>query len=192
MGRSFRIDLPAGRARRVLLAGALAASLGSCAEISTVADVVFPSTVPGLPGDQGWDSLPLRRWLTEPGVQPVAISACFGCRSPAVAGLFQARGRDAAVLRAAASDPRALLASLTRGSSASRRRGRRLSRVHADVVKAQEGGVPGLAIRLKRGRGSVGGYVATVERSDTTRILVIVAASEAEARNLARGILPRL
>jgi len=190
MDRSSRNNSAFARPRAALLAGALAASLGSCAEIGTAVDVVFPSTVPGLPNEEGWDSLPLRRWLTEPGLQPVAISACFRCPNPAVAGLFQASGQDAA-LRRAVSDPRALLASLTRDTPAARR-GKRASRTRVDVLKAQEGGVPGLAVGLSRGRRRAGGYIATVERPEAMQVLVIVAASEAEARKLARGIVPRL
>lgn len=82
MGRSSRRELAA----RVGLAALLLLGIAGCREFGIVADVVFPSTVPGLPADRTWESLPLRRWLTDPGIEPVAISACFDCPEPAVVG----------------------------------------------------------------------------------------------------------
>lgn len=191
MGRSFGID--AWSCRRALAAG-LALSLASCAEITTVADVVFPSRVPGLPSDQPWESLPIRRWLTESPIEPVAISACFTCPEPAVAGLFRGRGEEGASLRRAAEDPAALVAMLTREKPPEGRAGKPAPRIRVEAEPAREGGAPGLLVRLARRDGSrkAAGYVAALERDGATQILVIVARSEATARSLARDVVPRL
>ena len=180
------------RPAKAAIAAALALVVAACAELHTVADVVFPSTVPGLPAEGGWTSLPLRRWLTEEGIEPVAISACMDCPEPAVAGLFRARGADAARLRAASGDPAALVAALTRAPGGRAKRPGMRARVAAEA--AQEGGRPGYLVRLSRQDGSrrAAGYVATVEQAGATQVLVIVATSEASARRLARGIIPRL
>lgn len=183
MARSFH---------RPALAAALALTLAACADLGTVADVVFPSTVPGLPADGAWTSLPLRRWLTESGIEPVAISACMDCVEPAVAGLFRARGQEAAALRAAARDPAALVSMLARAPGGRARKPAMRARVTADA--ASEGGRPGYLVRLTRTDGSrqAAGYVTTVDEAGAVQILVIVAASEASARTLARSIVPKL
>lgn len=196
MGRPLRIDprrIGARSCRRALAAG-LALSLASCAEIATVADVVFPSSVPGLPADQPWESLPIRRWLTDSPIEPVAISACFTCSEPAVAGLFRSRGEEAASMRQAAADPAALVAMLTREKPPGHRSGKTASRSRVEAEPAQEGGAPGLLVRMARKDGSrkAAGYVAALDRGGETQLLVIVARSEATARALARNVVPRL
>lgn len=199
MGRSFRIErLAAGPMRLLAACALLTLPLGSCRDLSTVMDVVFPSTVPGLPSDQPWTSLPVRRWLTETGIEPVAISACLApeCREPAVAGLFRARGPDAAALQRAAGDPSALVAALSKRKPSIRRADSRQAPARARIAAepAQEGGLSGFVIRMVRpdGRGAAAGYVATVDARGVVSALIIVAQSEANARALARSIVPRL
>lgn len=171
------------------LAGVLSAA--SCAEITTVVDVVFPATVPGLPSEDGWDSLPLRRWLTDSAIEPVAISACFACREPAVVGLFRARGAEASALGRAVRDPAALVAMLSRDRPNA---ARKASPARVSAEPAQEGGAPGFALRIARPRGArhAGGYVSAVDRDGTLRVVIVVATSEASARAIARGVVPRL
>lgn len=199
MGRSFRIErLAAGPMRLLAACALLTLPLGSCRDLSTVMDVVFPSTVPGLPADQPWTSLPVRRWLTESGIEPAAISACLApeCREPAAVGLFRARGRDAVILQRAARDPAALVAALSKRKAPLRPARRRQAPVKARITAepAQEGGTPGFVIRLARPDGSraAAGYAVAVERQDVVTALVIVAATEAGARAIARSVIPQL
>lgn len=190
--------MAAGRLRRLAAIALLGLPLATCRDASIVMDVAFPSTVPGLPSDQPWTSLPVRRWLTKSGIEPVAISACLApeCREPAVAGLFRARGPDAAKLQQAARDPAALVAALTTRRPPLRPARARQAPVKARITAepAQEGEAPGFVIRLSRTDGSraAAGYVVAVERHGVVSSLVIVAATEASARALARSIVPRL
>jgi hypothetical protein len=196
MGRRSRIE----GTLSAWLAAALLLPLASCAELNTLVDVAFPQTVPGLPADQPWVSLPVRRWLTETAIEPVAISACIAetCREPSVAGLFRARGHQAAALRRAAGDPAALVAALTarrdadRRTTAASRKGTQPARITAE--RANEGGPAGFVVRLSRPDGSraAAGYAAAIEGAGRTDLLVIVAGSEGGARELARRIVPRL
>lgn len=190
MARSFPNS---GRAARVALAGLLALALASCREIAIVADVVFPTTVPGLPSDQPWESLPLRRWMTEAAFEPVAISACFTCREPAVAGLFRARGKEAEALRGALRNPAALLGG-QRFARSRQRGGPRPVVARVAAEPAREGGLEGAVLRATRpdGKRGVAVYAMLAERPGETSVVVIVAPSEASARQLARGIAPRL
>ena len=187
---------PSSRNRRLGGAAALGLlALAGCAEINTVADVVFPSSVPGLPSGEAWTSLPIRRWLTDDGgVQPVAISVCFtpACAEPAVAALFQAHGAEAAALRKAALEPAALLASLRQRPGRHTRRDRPTVRVA--VRRVEEAGYPGLLVEMARTNGTqpAAGFAAIVERGGATQVLLIVAPSESSARRIARGVLPRL
>lgn len=203
MRPSGSTDRPAAggsRARRLAPLGAalwLVVSMGACRELATVADVAFPSAVPGLPSDQPWTSLPVRRWLTEPGIEPVAISACFApaCPSPAAVMLFRAQGPEAVRLARAAADPAALVASLERGPRAPPdRHGRRPPRSVVKAEPAGESGMTGYAVRIARpdGRRSAAGYVLAAERDGTTTALVIVAATPEAARQLARAVAPHL
>lgn len=180
--------------RRVLLglAATLALGVASCRQLGIVADVVFPSTVPGLPADQSWESLPLRRWLTETGIEPVAISACFSCPEPVVAGYFRARGADGVALRRALANPAALLSGRTVGKV------RRSPRVRPGLARvaaqpAQEGGLAGALMVATGSRGRRAAvYGMVVERAGVTSAVVIVAVSEEAARRIARGVAPNL
>lgn len=183
-----------GPAAAVLLLGLAA---GGCRELATVADVTFPATVPGLPPDQPWVSLPVRRWLTETGIEPLAVSACFApaCSEPAAAMLLRARGRDAAELVRAASDPGGLAAALNGGPSPpADRKGRRPPRARAVAEPEREGEWAGSSLRLARpdGRRSAAGYVLTARRGDSVTALVIVAPTLEAARRLGRSIAPHL
>lgn len=188
---------PSSPNRRLGAAAALPLlALAGCAEINTVADVVFPSSVPGLPSGEAWTSLPIRRWLTDErrGIDPVAVSVCFtpACAEPAVAALFRARGAEADALRKAALDPRTLLASLRQRPFRHTRRDR--PNVGVTVRQVEEAGRPGLLVEMARANGTqpAAGFAATVEQGGSTQVLLIVAPSEAAARRIARSVLPRL
>jgi hypothetical protein len=167
-----------------LLAGVLLLAVGGCAQVNTALDVVFPATVPGLPADS-WQSMPVRRWLTGDGIEPLAISACFAhaCREPALAGLFRVGGREAVSARRVITDPRALQAEL---------RPRRPSR-HGVTVAVERTG-EGLSVRMNRGDGRrpAGGHATFVERDGWTLIVLTVATTEEKARALAAGIAAAL
>ncbi len=178
----------------VLLLGLAA---GACREIATVVDVAFPSTVPGLPSDQPWVSLPVRRWLTETGIEPLAVSACFApaCSEPAAVMLLRAQGRDAADLARAASDPAGLAAALNGGPPPpADRKGRKPPRARAAAEPEREGDLTGYSVRLARpdGRRSAAGYVLAAQRGDSVTALVIVAPTVEAARRLARSVAPHL
>ena len=188
---------PSSPNRRLGVAAGLSLlALAGCAEINTVADVVFPSSVPGLPSGEAWTSLPIRRWLTDErrGIEPVAVSVCFtpACAEPAVAALFRAQGAEAEALRKAATDPTTLLASLRQRPVRSARPTR--PDVRVVVRQVEEAGRSGLLVELARANGTqpAAGFAATVEQGGSTQVLLIVAPSEAAARRIARNVLPRL
>ena len=183
MAPSFRSN----GASLVAIALALALGLGSCREIGIAADVVFPSTVPGLPAHEPWESLPLRRWLTESSLEPVAISVCYGCAEPAVVGLFRARGADVVRIRTALGRPGSLL------EPSGKRTRIRPGRARIATEGAPEGGLPGAMMVATGRRGKQAAvYGLMAERGDTASVVVIVARSREVARRLARGIAPRL
>ncbi|TDR87110.1 hypothetical protein [Enterovirga rhinocerotis] len=172
-------------------------SAGACRELATLVDVAFPTAVPGLPGDRPWVSLPVNRWLTEPGIEPIAISACFApaCAAPAAVMMFRAHGPEGIRLAQAAADPARLVAQLKAGPRApADRRGRRPPRALASAEPASEGGLTGYAIRLERPGGgrSAAGYVLAASRGGATTALVIVTPTPDEAARLARAVAPRL
>jgi hypothetical protein len=133
-------------ARLVLVGAALA--LASCAYV--------PRHVDGIPTGEGWISLPLRSWLAEERIEPVAIAACLApeCGQRLAVGVFRATGEAAGTLAAVLSDPERLARFLlTRERQPDDRR--RAVRLAFNVTKARAG--------------SAEGFVASLGRADGTR-----------------------
>ena len=185
------------RAASLLGAGLLVGLSAGCLDLSFVADVVFPATVPGLPSDQPWVSLPVGAWLVDGAVEPRAISACVEatCQPQAAVGLFRATGPDAARLASSLADPAGLLSSLAQRRSGERARSgvvRTIARVAAEPYR--EGAFSGIRVRLTRPDGSrpASGIALAASRAGALTVVVIVAAEDDAARRLARDVAGRL
>jgi hypothetical protein len=189
-----------GRDRRRLLgalpaAVALAATLG-CSEFDRLADYAFPPTVPGLPRNASWVSLPIGGWVTEGGVEARAIAACFSPTCPARVGvgLFRAEGRDAALLSAIVGDPERLkrgLEAKDRDDPAPRPRP---LRTEITVAPLREGTLPGFALRLARPDGSRAAHaiVLATAGSGPVSVLIVIGESAEAVRRVAHAVADRL
>lgn len=196
--RPRRLVPLAGRTLRIAAAAAAIALPAGCIDLALVGDIAFPSTVPGLPADQPWVSLPVGRWLTESAVQARAISACFApeCRPRAAVGLFEANGPEVDALARSLDDPAELVRILTAPPTGARAaRGRvPVPAVKVAVEPRLEGGLSGYAVSLARRDGSRAafGLVLASRRAGRLVILVIVAPDDGSARRLARDVAPHL
>jgi len=137
--------IPLHLARLALVGAALA--LASCAYI--------PRHVDGIPTSERWVTLPLRSWLAEDRIEPVAIAACLSpeCGQRLAVGVFRATGDAAATLAAVLADPERLARFLlTRERQPDDRR--RAVRLAFNVAKARAGPAEGFIATLGRADGS--------------------------------------
>ncbi len=187
---SFGARPGAGRARWLaagLLAGFGAAALGGCLDMALVSGIVFPPTVPGLPAGS-YTSFPVGLWVTEGGIEARGIAACLapGCEPALAAGLFLARGPDAARLARIADDPEGLVRALRGGRSGK-------SPAAGTIVSAErirENGWRGFALRMARtdGTGAAFGTVLVRPAGGNLSAILVVAASAEATRRVTRDI----
>ena len=179
-----------------------------CLDLGLVADTAFPAEVPGLPSGQPWVSLPVRSWLVQGDVQVRAVSACFDatCRPRAAVAVFDVAGRDAARLTADLADPSALKRELVarallrpnvrpaRSGARPAARGTSLWPPRIDVVASPGPGPPRLSVRLARPDGSRAafGHIVALWHQGSVTFVVVIAADEDDARELAGAVAARL
>ena len=170
-----------------ILAGFGAVALGGCLDMALMSGVAFPPTIPGLPAGP-YTSLPVGLWVTEGGIEARGIAACLGpgCEPAIAAGLFLARGPEAARLARVADDPDGLVRALRSG-----RRG--MNPAGAVVVSAErirENGWRGFALRMARpdGTGAAFGTVLVRPAGGTLSAILVIGGSDEATRRITRGI----
>ncbi len=180
-----------------LLAVALAAlGTAGCVDLGLARSVAFPPDIAGLDGGQPWVRLPVDSWVTEGGIQPLAIAGCFapGCAPQAAVGLFRAQGGEAERLARAADDPQRLARALLDGKPGPRRLGTApKAQVATAAERLTEGRWRGFSLHLSRKDGSRGAHAAILTSSAggaLTVVMVIAAAPDAAIR-LARDVAAR-
>jgi hypothetical protein len=137
----------------LLLAFGVAAG---CSDLERVFEYAFPATVPGLPSDVAWVSLPVGIWITESGFQAQAISACFApaCPLPAVVGVFRAQNRETFDAATALDQPARLLDMLQRDERPPAPKGRPRPPVDVNVARIDEAGLQGVTVTMARKDGT--------------------------------------
>jgi hypothetical protein len=182
---------------RSLLAAALAAlGTAGCLDIGLARSVVFPPDIPGLDRGQPWVRMPVDSWVTEGGIQPLAIAGCFAasCSPAAAVGLFRAQGAEAERLARVAEDPQRLARALLQGKPRPRNLGSApRPKVAAAAERIREGGWRGFSLHLARQDGSRGAHAAVLTRGTggTLTIVLVVSAAEDAALRIARDVAAR-
>ncbi|NNM73500.1 hypothetical protein [Enterovirga aerilata] len=187
------------KGRPLLAVAAAAASslaLAACLEVGLASSVAFPPDVPGLDAGQPWLRLPVDAWVTEGGIEPVAIAACFAssCSPPAAVGLFRARGTAAERLAAAAAEPQRLVRALLEGRPRPRSLGSApRPKITAAAEPLREAGWRGFTLHMARQDGSRPAYAAVLTRmaGGAATAVVVVAAAPDAAQRLAREVAAR-
>lgn len=188
----------------VVAAAALAGALGvaGCIDLGLVSDIVFAPTVPGLPADQPWVSLPVGAWVTEGGIRADAMAGCFAaaCKVPAAVGLFTAAGSDGRAVASLAADPARLARFLSEPRKpdprAARGKGTRPARPKVDVavqrLASAEG--TGFLVRMTRADGVNPAFGVVIARPNggATTFVLVVSVSEETARRLAQDVAARM
>jgi hypothetical protein len=183
--------------KRPVLAGALLAvalGLAGCAEIGLARSVAFAPDIAGLDGSQPWVRLPVDSWVTEGGIEPVAVAGCFtsACSPPAAVGLFRARGAAADRLARIAADPERLVAALLQAKPRPAAAARPRAKVSAAAERLREGdGWRGFLLHLTRQDGSAGAHGAVLTRmaGGSLAVLIVVAPSGEAALRTAREVV---
>lgn len=181
----------AGRAGMAALVTAGLVGVGGCLELSLVREVAFPEIVPGLAAEQPWIHLPVGAWVTEGGIAPRAIAACFdpACAPQAAVAVFVAEGPDAQRLDAVAARPERLVRSLSE-RRAPKGKAKPPPDTEARATPFRTGGYAGFAIRIARRDGgkSAAGVALTSRQGRRTRVILVVTSDEDAARRIARDV----
>jgi len=174
--------------------------LAGCVDTGLLVDAAFPTRIAGLSPDQPWVALPVGSWITESGIEPVAVAACFApaCEVRALVAKFRARGQDAAQLALMADDPGRLARELAapprpRSSGARARQVAPVSpeqRAIVSVSRLKERSGRGLLVRMSRPDGSRPAYGVVLSAGGPGRltVLLVVASAEEGAVRLAREV----
>jgi hypothetical protein len=186
-----------GRGVASLLAAAFAAlGAAGCVDLGLARSVAFPPDIPGLDNGQPWVRLPVDSWVTEGGIQPLAIAGCFApsCAPQAAVGLFRAQGAEAERLARVAEDPQRIARALPEGKPRPRRSGSAPKpQITTGAERIQEGAWRGFLLHVSRKDGSRSAFSATLTRSAGTAltVVVVVSATEDAARRIARDVAAR-
>lgn len=190
----------------VFAAAALAGALGvaGCIDLGLVSDIVFAPTVPGLPADQPWVSLPVNTWVTEGGIRADAMAGCFSsaCTAPAAVGLFTATGSDGRVVASLAADPTRLARFLAEppkpdpriARSKGTRPPRPVPKVDVAVQRLASTQGSGFLVRMTRADGVNPAFGVVIARphGGATTFVLVVSGSEEAARQLAQDVAARM
>jgi hypothetical protein len=179
-----------------LLAAAVALGLAGCVDMGLARSVAFPPDIPGLEAGQPWVRLPVDSWVTDSGIEPVAIAGCLAtsCSPPAAVALLRARGREADRLARAAENPEGLARALLEP----RKRPRNLGsaprpEVASAAERIREGAWRGFSLHLARRDGSRGAHAAVLTRTEagTLTVVIVVAPAADGALRIARDVVAR-
>jgi hypothetical protein len=168
-----------GRARvvaQVLFASSLLLGISAC-------ELWVGREVPGLPKDRAWQVLPMRAFLTRPGLELVAMEFCRvdRCGYDAVVARLSATSEEAARLRASLQSPPKLALIIGGGTS-------RSASVALRVEKASFGGWTGDRIAMAKGARKAAGLVLERPQArDGVEVLLVIAQDDAVANALARS-----
>ena len=185
------------RRRLAVLAAAFCGlGLAGCVDLDLTSSVAFPPDVPGLDISQPWVRLPVDAWVSEGGIEPVAIAGCFApsCSPPGAIGLFRARGSVAERLAREAGEPGRLARALMEGKPRQTVRATApRPKIAADAEPLREGAWRGFALHLSRQDGSRAAHAAVLTRmaGGVLTALVVVAPAADAALRLARDVVAR-
>jgi hypothetical protein len=138
--------------------------------------------VPGLPSDRAWQVLPMRAFLTRPGLEVEAMEFCRvdRCGYDAVVARLSATSEEAARLRASLQSPPKLASLIGGGTS-------RSASLALSVEKASFGGWTGDRIAMAKGaRRAAGLVLERPQARDGVEVLLVIAQDDAVATALAR------
>ena len=180
------------------LLAAVFAALGAagCLDLGLARSVVFPPDIPGLDNAQPWVLLPVDSWVTDGGIQPIAIAGCFApaCAPEAAVGLFRAQGAEAERLARVAEDPQRLARALLEAKLHPRRLGTApKAQVATSAERLAEGRWRGFSLHLSRKDGTRGADAAVLTSSagGTLTVVMVIAAAPDAAIRLARDVAAR-
>lgn len=176
--------------------------LTGCLDTGLLAETAFPPRIAGLAPDQPWVPLPVGSWITESGIQPEAVAACFApsCEVRALVARFRAQGAEAAQLARVVDDPGRLARELTaparprpRTTGARERPAAPASpeeRAVVSVTRLKDPSGRGLLVRMSRPDGSRPAYGVVLSAGGPGGVtaLLVVASSEDGALRLAREV----
>lgn len=193
--------------RRLAVVAALAfglPALAGCLDLTLITEIAFAPTVPGLPPNQPWVTMPVNAWVTEGGVRAEAMAGCFAeaCTPRAAVGVFRADGSDAAAVARVLADPELLARFLAEPEKRPRRMTARskpaspapVRRAAVSVQRLAAGTGPGFVLRMAQADGSrpAFGVVVARPRGGGTSFVLVVSGSEDAARRLAADVAARL
>lgn len=191
-----RIWIP-GRLAALSLIGAC---LAGCALTELLPDTSgpaqhFPGGIAGLAARDGWVDLPVRNWLLPDGLVANAVVICpaAACEGEAMAALFDLTGREAGVAAQLTRDPARLLHQVLSRQGrkpASPRSGHgttlRPERTSpADIQPLARGAWHGAQVSIGSAATSRQAHLVMLARAEPARLLLVIAADPARARQAA-------